>query len=64
MLGDAASVLTIHNIGYQGIFPPEHYDYVGLQWGNYTPDKLEDHGHIKKELISKVALPMRISSTP
>ena len=46
MLGDAASVLTIHNIGYQGIFSPEHYDYVGLQWGNFTPDKLEDHGHI------------------
>lgn len=46
VLGKTASVLTIHNIGYQGVYPTEHYDYIGLQWGNFTPDKLEDHGGI------------------
>ncbi len=46
VLGKAASVLTIHNIGYQGKYGKEHYDYIGLQWGNFTPDKLEDHGSI------------------
>jgi starch synthase len=46
ILGGAASVLTIHNIGYQGIFPSYYYDYLGLQWGNFTADKLEDHGNI------------------
>ncbi|MBN1246690.1 MAG: glycogen synthase GlgA [Anaerolineae bacterium] len=46
VLGDTASLLTIHNIGYQGAYGAEHYDYIGLQWGNFTPDKFEDHGRI------------------
>ncbi len=46
VLGKAASVLTIHNIAYQGVYPAEHYDYLGLQWGNFAPDKFEDHGKI------------------
>lgn len=46
IIGKAASLLTIHNIGYQGTYGKEHYDYVGLQWGNFTSDKLEDHGRM------------------
>ncbi|MCU0521655.1 MAG: glycogen synthase GlgA [Anaerolineae bacterium] len=46
ILGKAASVLTIHNIGYQGVYPAHHYDYIGLQWSNFTPRKFEDHGNI------------------
>ena len=46
VLGGAASVLTIHNIAYQGVYGVENYDYLGLQWGNFTPDKFEDHGRI------------------
>ncbi len=46
VLGKAASVLTIHNIAYQGIYDARHYPYLGLQWINFTPDKLEDHGRI------------------
>ncbi len=46
VLGDAASMLTIHNIGYQGVYGAEHYDYLGLQWDNFTSDKFEDHGRI------------------
>lgn len=46
ILGDAASLLTIHNMAYQGVYGTESYDYLGLQWGNFTSDKLEDHGRI------------------
>ncbi len=44
VLGDAASLLTIHNIGYQGKYPVEDYDYTGLQLVNFTDRKFEDHG--------------------
>ena len=44
VLGAAASVLTIHNIGYQGKYGAEHYGYTGLQWGNFTSKKFEDFG--------------------
>jgi starch synthase len=46
ILGGAASVLTIHNIAYQGVYDAANYDYLGLQWGNFTSDKFEDHGKI------------------
>jgi starch synthase len=46
ILGKAASVLTIHNIAYQGVYPSAHLNYLGLQWGNFTSDKFEDHGRI------------------
>ncbi|MGC9468761.1 MAG: glycogen synthase GlgA [Anaerolineae bacterium] len=45
-LGKAASLLTIHNVAYQGVYPADHYDYLGLQWSNFTSDKFEDHGQI------------------
>jgi starch synthase len=46
VLGGAASMLTIHNVAYQGSYPADSYDYLGLQWSNFTPDKFEDHGRI------------------
>jgi starch synthase len=46
VLGGAASVLTIHNIAYQGVYSARDYDYLGLQWSNFTADKFEDHGKI------------------
>jgi starch synthase len=46
ILGSSASVLTIHNIGYQGVFNTDSFDYIGLQWGNFVSDILEDHGKI------------------
>lgn len=46
ILGDAASVLTIHNIAYQGVYDKQAYDYIGLGWDNFTSDKFEDHGKI------------------
>jgi starch synthase len=45
-LGPAGSLLTIHNIGYQGKYPSSHYEYIGLGWPNFEPDILEDYGQI------------------
>lgn len=42
VLGKAASVLTIHNIAYQGRYSKACFEYVGLGWNNFTSDKLED----------------------
>jgi starch synthase len=46
ILGRAASVLTIHNIAYQGVYDAAHYPYLGLQLGNFTAEKFEDHGRV------------------
>ncbi len=46
VLGGAASVLTIHNIAYQGKYGADVYDYLGLGWQNFTPDKFEDFGAV------------------
>jgi starch synthase len=46
ILSEAASVLTIHNISYQGVYNAAHYGYLGLQWSNFTPHKFEDHGQV------------------
>ncbi len=46
VLGGAASVLTIHNIAYQGVYSAVDYGYLGLQAGNFTVDKFEDYGRI------------------
>lgn len=46
VLGQAASVFTIHNIQYQGNFPKTRWPYIGLNWGNFTPDKFEDKDRI------------------
>ncbi len=45
-LGSTASAITIHNIAYQGVYSTQHYDYLGLQWSNFTSEKFEDHGRI------------------
>ncbi len=46
VLGDAASVLTIHNLAYQGKYSKEYYDYLGMGEINFTPDKFECLGAI------------------
>ncbi|MBV9082797.1 MAG: glycogen synthase [Acidobacteriaceae bacterium] len=46
ILGNAASVLTIHNIGHQGKYDRGDYEYLGLGSQNFTADKFEDFGCI------------------
>lgn len=45
-LEKSVSVLTIHNMGYQGIYPAENYNYTGLGWENFTSEIFEDHSRI------------------
>ena len=46
VLGQAASVLTIHNIAYQGKYDASCYPYLGLGWSNFTSNKFEDFGAV------------------
>lgn len=41
-----ASVLTIHNIAYQGVFPADIYEFLGLGDHNFTEPRLESFGRI------------------
>jgi starch synthase len=40
------SVFTIHNIGYQGVFPPDKLSICGLPTSAFRPDGLEFWGNI------------------
>lgn len=41
-----ASVFTIHNIAYQGMFPKETLLKAGFTWLDFTPEKLEFYGGV------------------
>jgi starch synthase len=43
-LSDTASVLTIHNIGYPGVYDAGILPYLGLGPEYFVPDIFEDHG--------------------
>ncbi len=45
-LGKTASVLTVHNLAYQGVYGLEHWKYMGLGDGSFTQDKFESYGRI------------------
>ena len=45
-LSNTASVLTIHNIGYQGVYPPDVLPYLGLGSEHFKPATIEDHGKV------------------
>ena len=45
-LKDAGTVFTIHNIGYQGLFPPDTLPLLLLPWDLFTIDKLEFYGKV------------------
>lgn len=40
------TLLTIHNIGYQGLFAREEFPKLGLDWGLFNPEMLEFYGRI------------------
>ncbi|OYV90256.1 MAG: hypothetical protein B7Z73_06290 [Planctomycetia bacterium 21-64-5] len=45
-LARTASVLTIHNIGYQGVHSAHAYPYFGVGWEHFVSDRFEDHGQV------------------
>ncbi len=45
-LQNVATVFTIHNMGYQGVFPPETLPLIGLPWDLLAISKLEFFGNV------------------
>ena len=45
-VGNSASLLTIHNSNYQGIYNKVAYNYLGLGENNFSADAFESHGLI------------------
>jgi starch synthase len=43
---NVATVYTIHNLGYQGVFPPDLLEFSGLHWDLFTMDRLEFYGKL------------------
>ena len=41
-----ASLLTIHNIAYQGLFPPDIMEFLDLPPQAYSPDGIEFYGQV------------------
>ena len=46
VLEDAASLLTIHNMAYQGVCSKSHYDYLGLSWESFHSGAFESLGSV------------------
>ncbi len=44
--GNTSVAFTIHNLGYQGIFPPHFLPQIGLHVGLFTIDGLEYYGNV------------------
>lgn len=45
-LARTATVLTLHNIGYQGEFPADTFKVTGLGWEHFRPGALERYGRL------------------
>lgn len=45
-LKDTATIFTIHNLGYQGIFPKELLPYIDISWEEFKMEKLEFYDKI------------------
>jgi 1,4-alpha-glucan branching enzyme len=45
-LASVRTVLTVHNLGYQGLFPPQDWGVLGLDWTFFNAQGLEFHGKI------------------
>jgi starch synthase len=45
-LRNVSTVFTIHNIGYQGLFPPDTLPLLMLPWDLFTISKLEFYGKV------------------
>lgn len=45
-ISEAATILTIHNIAYQGRYDKNFYFSTGLGWQDFTQDKFEHYGDV------------------
>ena len=42
----AATIITIHNLAYQGQFPRESFAWTGLDWRHFNQDEFEFHNQL------------------
>lgn len=40
-LGGTKSIMTVHNLAYQGVFPKDHYPMLGVDWVHFNQDQFE-----------------------
>ncbi|MEM9365400.1 MAG: glycogen/starch synthase [Planctomycetota bacterium] len=45
-LANATTVLTVHNLAYQGEFPAEQFPWTGLGWDHFLPESFEFYGRL------------------
>ncbi len=45
-MSQAATVMTIHNLAYQGHFPRHAFRYTGLDWRHFNQDEFEYYDHL------------------
>jgi starch synthase len=43
---NTATILTIHNLGYQGLFPPSDMPLTNLGWELFNPEGIEFYGKV------------------
>ncbi len=62
---NTASILTIHNLGYQGLFPASDMPLTNLGWGLFNPEGIEFYGKINflKAGIISVDILTTVSNT-
>jgi starch synthase len=46
LFSKTSSVLTVHNLGYQGLFPASEIPSLGLGWAVFHPEGIEFYGKI------------------
>ncbi|MEW6200993.1 MAG: glycogen synthase GlgA [bacterium] len=46
LFGGIGTVYTIHNLAYQGLFPPDYMIVAGVDWSEFTFEKLEFFGQL------------------
>ena len=62
---NTASIFTIHNLGYQGLFPSSEMPLTGLGWELFNPEGLEFYGKVNflKAGISSADILNTVSNT-
>ena len=45
-VAEAATIMTIHNMAYQGQFSAETFPLTGLDWSHFTHETFEFYGHL------------------
>lgn len=43
---DTSVLFTIHNLGYQGLFPASDIKFTGIDWDYFIPERLEFYGKL------------------